>query len=131
MGSLGTSGFRSLGRAIAAVRPDILAIEPPSAEVGVTWPAIEGFLLDDENLDEFAGHGVRDDQVLQVLEDQFYMGRNKRGRRGSHLVIGYDYSGECLTIPVRRTMEPGLWRPVTAWLSTPEERRRRDQARRQ
>jgi hypothetical protein len=94
----------------------------------VAWPAIQNFLIDDENLDEFGAHGLTDDQVLQVLEDSFYLGRNKRGRRGSHLVIGYDYSGKCLTIPVRRTAEPGLWRPVTAWLSTPEERQRRDRA---
>lgn len=92
--------------------------------------AIQAFLLDDENLDEFAAHGIMDDQVLQVLDDRFYMGRNKRGHRGSHLIIGYDYSGECLTIPVQRTKEAGLWRPVTAWPSTPEEQRRRDRARR-
>ena len=91
---------------------------------------VQDFLIDDVNLDEFAAHGVTDDQVLQVLDDQFFISRNKRGRRGSHLLVGYDYSGQCLTIPVQRTAAPGLWRPVTAWPSTPEERQRRDRTRR-
>src|SRR5687767_11464775 len=99
-----------------------------SMEAAVPVQLVQAFLIDDENLDEFAAHGVTDDEVLQVLDDEFYIGRNKRGRRGTHLIIGYDYSGRCLTIPVRRAGAPGLWRPVTAWPSTPEERQRRQRA---
>jgi hypothetical protein len=89
-------------------------------------PLVRGFMIDDDNAEKLAHHGIAEFQVLQVLEDQFYIGRNKRGRRASHLVIGYDYGGACLTIPIAPTQQPGVWRPVTGWYSTPAERARRD-----
>ena len=62
--------------------------EQPSREAAVARQDIQAFLIDDENLDEFAAHGVSDEQVLEILDDELYMGRNKQGRPGSHLIIG-------------------------------------------
>jgi hypothetical protein len=90
-------------------------------------PLVLGFVIDDENAEKLGHHGLTEIQVLQVLEDHFYIGRNRRRRRASHLVIGYDYGGACLTIPIAPTRRPTIWRPETGWYSTPAERARRDQ----
>jgi hypothetical protein len=91
---------------------------------------VDAFSFDDDNLDELTAHGLTPRQVAQVLDDEFFVTRNKRRRRASHLVIGYDYGGRCLTIPIEPTPDPTTWRPVTGWRSTPAERGRRDRARR-
>jgi hypothetical protein len=93
-------------------------------------PTVRGFVIDDDNAEKFAYHGVAEFQVAQVLEDEFYIGPNKREHRASHVVVGYDYGGACLTVPIAPTHQPTIWRPVTAWYSTPSERARRDRQRR-
>jgi uncharacterized DUF497 family protein len=89
---------------------------------------IEDFEIDDQNAEHFARHGIRFDQVYEVLDDDHhYFGRNPRSdlHVATHIVIGYDYGGACLTIPAFETATPGLWRPVTACYSTPAEETRR------
>ena len=76
---------------------------------------IEGFLIDDENEQKFAAHGVSARQVLQVLGNPHIIARNRRRRKASHMVIGQDDGGRCIAIPVEATPGPGLWRPITAW----------------
>ena len=92
-------------------------------------PVVRAFAFDDENVDKLAGHGLTPRQVEQLLEYSFFVTANKQGHRASHLVIGYDYGGRCLTIPIEPTAEPTTWRPVTGWPSTAVERARRDRAR--
>jgi hypothetical protein len=100
------------------------------SEGAVAGVVVDAFLIDDDNTEKFARHGIRRNQVAQVLEDAFIVLANKRGHRASHVVIGYDFGGSCLTIPIEGTPEPTVWRPITAWRSAPAERARRDRERR-
>ena len=77
---------------------------------------VADFLIDDENIEKFWGHGVSVAQVLQVLDNSFVVVPNRKNRRALYLIIGRDVSGQCITIPVESTYDPVLWRPVTAWL---------------
>ena len=78
-------------------------------------PTIRAFVMDDENAEKFAGHGLTDRQVDQVLDSPFLHYRNRRGRRAARLVVGRDHGGRCIVIPIEPTGTPGVWRPVTAW----------------
>ena len=73
------------------------------------------FLFDEDNESKFAAHGLTSRQVLQVLENPHLVTRNRRRRRATHLVVGRDYGGACISIPIEPTHERTLWRPVTAW----------------
>jgi len=77
-------------------------------------PIIRAFLFDDVTLEKIAYHHIHQEQLEQVLDD-FVVVSNRRGRRAEYLVIGRDWGGACLAIPVEPTYETDLWRPVTAW----------------
>ena len=91
-------------------------------------PVIFAFLFDDENLDKFWARGFTDIQIASVLENRPYVGRNRKNRRGSHIVIGVDDSGNYISIPVEPTYDEYLWRPITAWQSKKSERTARERA---
>lgn len=76
---------------------------------------ISDFLIDDENIEKFWTHGIFAEQVLQVLDDSFTVVPNRKNRRAMFLIIGRDWNGQCITIPIESTYDPVLWRPVTAW----------------
>ncbi len=78
-------------------------------------PEIADFLIDADNEEKFAAHGVSVLQVLQVLENTSMVTPNRRGRRGLYLVIGRDNGGTCVAIPIESTHVVDLWRPITAW----------------
>ncbi len=83
---------------------------------------VEGLLIDEDNVAKFAAHGIGDDQVLQVLDGAHTIQRNRRGHAAPYLLIGEDYGGRCLAIPIMPTDDPAIWRPVTAWPCKPSER---------
>lgn len=85
-------------------------------------PRIEAFLIDDDNEEKVAAHGLSTRQILQVLENIHVILRNRRRRRGLYLVIGQDNGGACIAVPVEPTHETTLWRPITAWPCKPHER---------
>ena len=76
---------------------------------------IADFLIDDDNSEKFWSHSLTEEQVRQVLDNSFTVVPNRKNRRASHLVIGRDWNGQCITIPVESTYDPIVWRPVTAW----------------
>lgn len=80
-----------------------------------------GFLIDDDNEPKFWHHGLTAESVLQVLDHQHRIKRNRKERRASHLVIGRDRQGQCMAIPIEPTHDPHVWRPVTAWPCKPYE----------
>ena len=88
------------------------------------------FLIDGDNQEKFAEHGLTDRQVIQVLDSPHLVMRNRRRRRATHMVIGRDYGGACIAIPVEPTDERGLWRPITAWPCKRSEYARLNQGRR-
>lgn len=85
-------------------------------EERVVPPRISDFLFDDENERKLDGHGLIPEQIAQVIANNDYLVvRNRKGRRATHVVLGWDRAGRCLAIPVEPTGHPGWWRPVTAW----------------
>ena len=75
------------------------------------------FSFDDFNIEEFARHGIRWEQVDQVLDNTFATQRNRKQRRATYLVIGKDNGGRFISLPIEPTHESTLWRPVTAYPS--------------
>ena len=78
---------------------------------------IAEFLIDDENEEKFASHGLSSPSVLQVLEQPHLVAPNRRTdiHRASHIVIGRDNGGAAITVPIEATHVTTLWRPITAW----------------
>lgn len=72
-------------------------------------------LFDDENESKLHAHGIRPEQVVQVLDNGPWIGLNRKERRASHIMIGVDDGGSCITVPLEPTYDPTLWRPVTAY----------------
>lgn len=93
-------------------------------------PRIEAFLIDDENEQKIAEHGLSVRQVLQVLDNAHVILRNRKRRRGLYLVVGKDHGGACIAVPVEPTHETTLWRPITAWPCKSQERTILEQSRR-
>jgi len=85
-------------------------------------PIIEEFLFDDINEIKIGSHGLSIPQIIQVLENKHIIIPNRKHRRGVYLVIGVDKGGNCIAIPVERTYESKLWRPITAWSCKDSER---------
>ena len=72
-------------------------------------------------------HGLTPERILEVLDRPFLMVGNRKGRRASHLIVGRDRTGACISIPVEATAERGIWRPVTAWSCKVHELRKLEQ----
>jgi hypothetical protein len=86
-------------------------------------PDVAYFLFDDENEGKIAAHRLTSWRVLQVLQNKHIVVPNRRRRRASFLIVGRDNGGACISVPIERTRDPLVWRPVTAWLSKDSERR--------
>ena len=78
-------------------------------------PQIEGFLIDEENEEKMAAHGLSTHRVIEMLENTHLILRNRKRRRGLYLIVGRDNGGACIAVPVEATRERTLWRPITAW----------------
>ena len=89
----------------------------------MSMPQIDGLTFDEE---KFAVHGITPRQVDQILDDAYFIAPNRRGRRGTHLIIGRDHGGACIAVPIERTRDPVCWRPITAWPCKDHERARLD-----
>jgi hypothetical protein len=85
-------------------------------------PVIEEFLIDDLNETKISLHVLSVRQIIQVLENKHVIIPNRKHRRGLYLVIGRDNGGNCIAIPIERTHDSRLWRPITAWFCKDSER---------
>ena len=85
-------------------------------------PIIEEFLIDDLNETKIGSHCLSLSQIIQVLENKHIIVPNRKRRRGLYLVIGKDNGGNCIAIPVEKTYDSRLWRPITAWFCKDSER---------
>lgn len=79
---------------------------------------VEDLLFDDENEAKFATHRVSAEEVQEVLESRPRFYENRRRRRASHVMMGLTFDRRLLVVPIER-VQPGLWRPVTAFDPTP------------
>jgi Protein of unknown function (DUF1524) len=59
--------------------------------------------------------GLNARQVGQILDGPHVVVRNRKRRRALYLVVGTDYGGACIAVPIEPTHDPLVWRPVTAW----------------
>ena len=64
------------------------------------------------------------DQAQQVLTNEHIVVSKKEGATASHLLIGRDHGGRCLTLPMVETSDRGTWAVVTGWPSAPREEAR-------
>lgn len=55
------------------------------------------------------------ESVRALLDSLYVVVSNRNQRSASHLLIGADAQGQCLTVPVRRTDDPHVWEAITAW----------------
>lgn len=78
-------------------------------------PRVADFAFDDENVDKMWEHGIRQEQVRQVLDNRPAIVVNRKGRRGLFMIIGRDNGGACITVPIEPTADVLVWRPITAW----------------
>lgn len=69
----------------------------------------------DHALSTLAERGIDPDDLLATLKSRHVLTRNRKGRTGSHVLIGYDFYGRCIAAPVVPTQDPGIWRVITAW----------------
>ncbi len=84
-------------------------------------PNVDAFVIDDDNEEKFERLALTADQVLHVLDRAHRIKRNRSQRRASYLVVGRDFQGQCIAIPIEPTHDPRVWRPVTAWPCKPHE----------
>jgi hypothetical protein len=85
---------------------------------------------DVRNIEKLAQHGVDWERPDQVLDNHNIVYRNRRDRAAPYSLVGFDDSGAAITLPIRPTDEPGIWRPVTGWYAKPSELARLRQRRR-
>jgi len=81
-------------------------------------PRIDGFYWDEHNTEKIWAHGFRPTDVESILLARHAIRRNRKGRRGMYLVVGFDRAGRYITVVVEPF--PGrshIWRPITAWPS--------------
>jgi len=77
--------------------------------------------FDDWNEQEFSRHHVTAREIREVLDEQPVFVPNKRPHAARILMIGPTRGGRFLTVPLAELPVEGLWRPATAWDSSPEE----------
>jgi uncharacterized DUF497 family protein len=79
--------------------------------------------FDDYNMEKLKFHKVEPTEVIQILENEFTVRRNKKAASGDLQLIGRTNGGRILTVIITPTSVEGRWRPITAWTSTTAERR--------
>lgn len=81
----------------------------------MTRVEIIDFKITDQALEHASWHGISIDQLFAVLDHFWVVTPNRKERAASHILYGTDNQGQCVAIPIARTDEPGIWRPITAW----------------
>ena len=77
------------------------------------WDA-ELLEFDDDNTEHFAGHNVSASEILAVFDNDPLWAANKKGRSGTHLMIGRSNGNRPLVIAVVYDDARRVLRPITA-----------------
>jgi hypothetical protein len=73
-------------------------------------------VITDERADHmWDRHRVDAADVRALLDSAYVVATNRGQRSASHLLIGVDAQGRCLTLPIRRTDDSRVWEAITAW----------------
>lgn len=80
---------------------------------------IQDFVFDEFNESEMERHGVRAEEVFEVLDSDTWQLKRNKGRHAEsqpYVMIGTTKGGRLLYIPIQPVdLEAGLWRPATAF----------------
>lgn len=87
----------------------------------MSTPYIVDLFLDDANIDKAWEHGVRDIEMLEILDGLYSVVPNRKTGSAPYLLIGKTAQGRCITMPIVDFDGKGTWRPTTAWPSKPPE----------
>lgn len=79
--------------------------------------------FDDENINHLARHGITAEEVEQVTGNPYVTARKRAHRRSRICMIGTTDGGRALTIVLQVTRDDVVWRPVTGWDATAEEKK--------
>ena len=82
---------------------------------------VDEFEWDDENMVHCGLHDFGPRIAEQVRSRLPLYFKNKAGRRATYVMVGPDRSGRSWTIAIQNTDSRGRWRPITGWLSSPQE----------
>jgi uncharacterized DUF497 family protein len=78
--------------------------------------------FDDENTRHVARHRVTPEEIEQITGNDYVTARNRHDPENRIRMIGHTNGGRVLTVVLEATRDDGVWRPVSAWDSKPEER---------
>ncbi len=79
--------------------------------------------LDDDNLEEMAGHGLDEETFFQVCWEAPRFRRNKKDRAGTYQMVGPDKGGRFwIVVILEIDHDDGVWRPITAWTADAADR---------
>lgn len=79
---------------------------------------IRALSWNDETEAHIAEHGVTPREVNQMVENPHIIVRNRKRRRAPVLLIGRTHGGRVLSVPLAKTRDPEVWRPITAFPAT-------------
>jgi uncharacterized DUF497 family protein len=88
---------------------------------------VRALVWDEQNEEHIAEHGVTPREVNQMVENPHIVVKNRRHRRGQHLMIGRTHGGRVLTVPLTKTSLRDTWRPTTAYPANDAQTRLLDQ----
>ena len=83
---------------------------------------IDGLIFDEYNVKEIGAHKVSEREVEQVFFEGFELLKNANKHLAEYLMVGQTSGGRWLTVPIKKTPHPGIWRPATAYPTKPGER---------
>ncbi len=78
-------------------------------------PYIVELFVPPSRVDHLWEHLISPEQVQSLITGHYIIRRNRSERAATHLLTGTDYFGNCLTVAIVRTDDPGVWRVITAW----------------
>lgn len=78
--------------------------------------------FDEGNESELAAHHITASEAVEVFMNEPTWAKNKKGRAGVYLAVGFTDGGRALTIPVSYDEGQSMVRPITGWDSTPGEK---------
>ena len=82
---------------------------------------VDDLEFDAYNEEEMHRHHVTRREVRQVYENDSLYLSNKKGHDAPLVMIGRTFGGRLLTVPLGRTAIETIWRPASAWESSPNE----------
>jgi hypothetical protein len=82
---------------------------------------VDDLLFDDRNLAKMGMHGISLRDALEVLDENPRLMINRSPGGAPYVLIGPNFLGRIITLPIDPTTEEGVWRPRTGYPSSDAE----------